>query len=186
MAPQSWSVLIVAAAFLLLGIACSPLAWVALLHRRSRLQELTERRLRELAAQLLALETRINGSDGETPARHHELARSLDLTLGRRPGRLHSGASQRASREDHRGAGASDSPTLIAVPELGPPPSQREALVSGLTQRYAAIWSLADSGAPLDAIARAAGQPIGEIELILGLRRKIEGTRTAIPHAPHV
>ena len=37
MAPESWLVVTVAAAFLLLGIAASPLAWVALLHRRSRI-----------------------------------------------------------------------------------------------------------------------------------------------------
>ena len=35
MAPESWLIVTVAAAFLLLGIAASPLAWVALMHRRS-------------------------------------------------------------------------------------------------------------------------------------------------------
>ncbi len=44
----------------------------------------------------------------------------------------------------------------------------------GLSQRYAAIWDLADSGASPDVIARATGQPIGQIELILGLRRQYE------------
>jgi hypothetical protein len=34
-------------------------------------------------------------------------------------------------------------------------------------------------------IAKATGQPIGQIELILGLRRHIDGSRTTIPHAPH-
>jgi hypothetical protein len=34
-------------------------------------------------------------------------------------------------------------------------------------------------------MARASGQPMGQIELILGLRRQIDGTSTSIPHAPH-
>ena len=58
-------------------------------------------------------------------------------------------------------------------------------MLSGLTQRYAAIWALADKGATAEVIARATGQPIGQIELILGLRRQIDGTRTTIPHASH-
>ena len=56
---------------------------------------------------------------------------------------------------------------------------------SGLQQRYAAIWDLADSGASPDVIARATGLPIGQIELILGLRRPPDGSRTNIPHASH-
>ena len=38
MPPESWLVLTVASAFLLLGIAGSPLAWVVLHHRRSSLE----------------------------------------------------------------------------------------------------------------------------------------------------
>ena len=59
--------------------------------------------------------------------------------------------------------------------------SDRAGDASGLTQRYAAIWDLADTGASPDVIARATGQPIGQIELILGLSRQIDGTRTNIP-----
>ena len=44
MAQETWLVVAVAAAFLLLGIAASPLAWVALLHRRSRAERENERR----------------------------------------------------------------------------------------------------------------------------------------------
>ena len=60
-----------------------------------------------------------------------------------------------------------------------------DVVVNGLTQRYAAIWSLAASGSSAEVIARATGQPVGQIELILGLRRQIDGTRTTIPHASH-
>jgi hypothetical protein len=79
-----------------------------------------------------------------------------------------------------------DEETLIAVPNLATTPANdRDAAVNGLTQRYSAIWTLADQGASAEVIARATGQPIGQIELILGLRRQIDGNRTAIPHAPH-
>ena len=74
---------------------------------------------------------------------------------------------------------------LIEVPNLASTSSDREATLSGLTQRYAAIWTLADTGASPEVIARATGQPVGQIELILGLRRQIDGARTTIPHARH-
>jgi hypothetical protein len=90
-------------------------------------------------------------------------------------------------RQQTGAAGAQDERALIAVPNLTAAPSNlRDASVSGLTQRYAAIWTLADQGASPEVIARATGQPIGQIELILGLRRQIDGTRTTISHAPQV
>jgi hypothetical protein len=74
---------------------------------------------------------------------------------------------------------------LIAVPSLPGAPYDREASVSGLSERFDAIWSLADNGSSPEVIARATGQPVGQIDLILGIRRKIAGARTTIPHAPH-
>jgi hypothetical protein len=54
-----------------------------------------------------------------------------------------------------------------------------------MKERYSAIWALADSGAVPETIARATGQPIGQIELILSLKRHVFGKRTTIPHGPH-
>jgi hypothetical protein len=76
-------------------------------------------------------------------------------------------------------------PALIAIPNLEGAPNDRDVSASGLKERYAAIWTLADTGAAPEVIARATGQPIGQIELILGLRRQIDGTRTIFSHAPH-
>ena len=45
------------------------------------------------------------------------------------------------------------------------------------TAGSAAIWALADAGAPAEAIARETGQPIGQVELILGLRRQLGRAR---------
>ena len=49
---EIWFVLAVAGAFLLVGIAGSPLAWVALQHRKSKLENLMEKRWTELTAEL--------------------------------------------------------------------------------------------------------------------------------------
>jgi hypothetical protein len=65
-------------------------------------------------------------------------------------------------------------PALISVPNLEGGPNDRDATISGLKERYAAIWALADTGAATETISRATGQPMGQIELILGLRRQID------------
>ena len=65
-------------------------------------------------------------------------------------------------------------PTLIAIPSLAAPPSETTAAAAvELGRRFGAIWDLADSGASTEAIARRSGQPIGQVELILALRRQL-------------
>ena len=68
---------------------------------------------------------------------------------------------------------ASAGPTLIAVPSLASLGSEAVAseAAGGLLRRFGAIWTLADSGESTGAIAGATGYPIGQVELILGLRR---------------
>ncbi len=46
MTQETWLVIAVGAAFLLLGIAASPLAWVAIVHGRERTSRARERGLR--------------------------------------------------------------------------------------------------------------------------------------------
>jgi hypothetical protein len=71
-------------------------------------------------------------------------------------------------------------PTLIAVPDLSaeskPVPSEFEP-----ARRFEEICALADAGNTADAIARATGQPIGQVELVLGLRRQFS---RATPEQP--
>jgi hypothetical protein len=43
-----------------------------------------------------------------------------------------------------------------------------------LSQRHAEVLSLSESGASADEIARQTGQPIGQVELILGLLRTLK------------
>jgi hypothetical protein len=184
MTPETWSVLLAAAAFLLLGIAISPLAWVALLHRRSRFERELELRWRENKLRLSALESRLEDIEGASVARAVGATHAAGNAAPHGPHRTRA----RDSGPKPDAAPKTDlapAPTLITVPSLAPPPSEREASITGVTNRYAAIWSLADSGASPDVIARATGQPIGQIELILGLRRQIDASRTKVPHGPH-
>lgn len=68
-------------------------------------------------------------------------------------------------------------PTLIAVPNLAAPAGEPTAPVSpDLVQRFGAIWEMADAGDSAGSIARATGQPIGQVELILGLKRQLGGS----------
>ena len=72
---------------------------------------------------------------------------------------------------------------LIAVPNLAALPSEDAAEATAeLGRRFGAIWLMADQGAPAEEIARACGQPIGQVELILGLRRQVAaGARNPTP-----
>jgi hypothetical protein len=187
MQPETWLVVTVAGAFLLLGVGVSPLAWVALLHRRTRSDRLAEKRFLQMATELRALQDRVDrcenslqersGGDRET-----EPAGDLRPRPIRAPGRAGMAGPTRVPGPSLESP--AESP-LIAVPNLGATNHDREATLSSLSLRYTAIWTLAESGAAPDVIARATGQPIGQIELILGLRRQIDGGRTTIPHAPH-
>jgi hypothetical protein len=62
---------------------------------------------------------------------------------------------------------------LITVPSLAANGSSTAAIEAAaeLGRRFGPIWDLADSGQPPSEIARTTGQPIGQVELILGLRR---------------
>jgi hypothetical protein len=186
MSIESWFVLTVAAAFLLIGIAGSPLAWVALHHRKSQLEKQMEKRWDQLTAEIRRLEGRLAlaESAGQFASGKREHGSSENGTNGRgHPNRpfLASWRPRAEPMVDHRG----DETSLISVPDLASQKEERDPRSSPLSQRYAAIWTLADQGASAEVIAKATGQPIGQIELILSLRRHIDGSRTTIPHAPH-
>lgn len=197
MPPESWLVITVAAAFLLLGVAGSPLAWAMLTQRRLQLQKTVAQSLNKLAVDLRTLDERMTRL--ETIALAQLEARDPlrpDAAGGRAsqggafaidPSKGRFATSPAPSAMPRRGPYRADSahePTLIAVPSLEDAPGNRQNTVGGLRDRYAAIWTLADNGASAEVIARATGQPIGQIELILGLRRQIDGTTTNSAHSP--
>jgi hypothetical protein len=171
MPPETWLVLTIAAAFLLLGIAGSPLAWIMLHHRRSRSEQLMELRWRTLTDHVRALDDRLTQHESIKPVDSAARGvRRADLRGARGPVPVDAPVGRGSVYAD-----SGHKPALIAVPNLEGAPSDRDATVNGLKERYAAIWALADTGATPEVIARAAGQPIGQIELILGLRRQIDG-----------
>jgi hypothetical protein len=197
MPPESWLVLTVAAAFLLLGVAGSPLAWAIAYHRRSRFEELMEQRWRKVTDELQALEHRLTRFDSINPA--HLKSPHLERTdSGSKRGGMNSADSftrvdqgltnpRGRAVADDRGSARIDlvrEPTLIAVPTLEGAPNDRDLTASGLKERHAAIWTIAETGATAEVIARATGQPVGQIELILGLRRQIDGTKSSFSHGP--
>lgn len=67
-------------------------------------------------------------------------------------------------------------PTLISVPDLTARPTDAPLAATELAERFGTIWERAERGEPAEAIARAIGQPIGQVELVLGLRRRLAST----------
>jgi hypothetical protein len=186
MTQETWLVFTVGAGFLLLGVAGSPLAWVAILHRRERVARDSERGIRELSDQMSLLRARLERCEASIHALREggpapELSSPTENRLFHRP------APPGKSRPARSAGPALDGlrePPIITVPKLAAA-QDHQAAEGGLSQRYAAIWDLARKGASPDVIARATGQPIGQIELILGLRRQLDANRTSIPHASH-
>jgi hypothetical protein len=124
---------------------------------------------------------------GAGPSRvRYEVARRLDELTGRhraleaRLARIEASATEAAiaiasgagRRVDQGGSATSVGPTLIAVPNLAAPPSTALEAAAELESRFGDVWAMADSGMPAEAIARETGHPIGQVELILGLRRQ--------------
>jgi hypothetical protein len=130
------------------------------LHRR------TSREIDELVKRLRRLETRLDGIEnarGPSPSRPGSL-----LIRAHAPG-----ADDLPVR-----------PTLIAVPDLAVESQPSEDQLEGeLAQRNAEVWSLAASEVSPEEIARRTGQPIGQVELIVGLYRRLHPPRGQTAHA---
>ncbi len=158
MTPESSIVVVTAAAMFLVGVACSPLGWAALKRRRSRFEDHVLERLGLLSRRIQELE-----SEPRTQA-------------------------PRKRPEDSRGSAHGEPRTppsvLISVPNLEPAGVDRSGAGQSLAERYAAVWKLADQGGTIESISRETQTPVGQIELILGLRRSLQ-TRTTYSHPPH-
>lgn len=121
-------------------------------------RELAERQhaLEELLKRLEVTAKKRSPSNVEAPSRPSLLA-----------------AAPAFHRYDPPQASAVAGPTLIEVPNLAAAPPETPAASAELARRFGAVWQLADTGASPDAIARSTGHPIGQVELILGLRRQL-------------
>jgi hypothetical protein len=146
-----------------------------------RAQRHFERIFRALASDVRSLERRVGALE---PTETGLPKRAIAGKLGERlHGRSSEVAAPGAAGRAPRLASADDS-TLISVPDLEATNGDSGASIQGIKERHAAIWELADSGATAETIARATGQPIGQIELILGLRRRIDSGKSGLPQQP--
>lgn len=76
-------------------------------------------------------------------------------------------------RFDRAAAQAIPGPTLIAVPDLAANGHEPSPASTELGRRFGAIWDLTDAGESAETVAGKTGYPIGQVELILGLRRQL-------------
>ncbi len=165
------------------GLACLAVA-VSLRMLAARQMKMTrsetEQRLQMLVQRLLAIESRINELENHSrraPDDHEEP-----------PGHAVKGASKQGRRTQsflngREDQAARNEPTLIAIPDLGAVGEESdERAGSELGERHGEAWTLAAAGVPPEEIARQTGQPIGQIELIVGLYRRLHSSRGSVDH----
>jgi hypothetical protein len=166
-APLTWPLLL--GLLLLGGLIGSAAAAAFLLRGLDRRERRLEHRLVELRRRIAQLECRLEPS-GTTKIPEPAHAAPTGPRAAARD------AAQEAREWPARA-------TLIAVPDLareaapGDPQAGEE-----LGQKHREIWALAEAGTPIEEIARQTGQPIGEVELIVGLRRRLHPPRGATEH----
>ncbi len=130
------------------------------------------RRVRALTVRTTATDPGSGDLDAKVRSIEARLARvEAGMTVEGR-GATTSNDPKRIRRLDRRQVAPGDGPVLIAVPSLASTPSATSTEAAAeFDRRFGVIWALADSRTPLDEIARQTGHPVGQVELILGLRR---------------
>jgi len=182
MSPALWSLMplftvVAGPAFLAVAVTL----WMLATRQMKMTRSETEQRLQMLVQRLLVIESRINElenhgrrapDDHEEPPGHAVKGESKQ---GRRTQSFLDGREDQAARNE---------PTLIAIPDLGAVEEESdECAGSELGERHGEAWTLAAAGVPPEEIARQTGQPIGQIELIVGLYRRLHSSRGSIDHA---
>lgn len=71
---------------------------------------------------------------------------------------------------------------LISVPDLSAEGVPDDA--TNLAEKHADVWALLDTGRSPQEIARETGRPIGQVEVIAGLYRQRQATRSQGRHDP--
>jgi hypothetical protein len=163
--PATW---LIASPALLCLATTGIVAWLVL-RRLEKFRKRTDLRLDELSRRLRLLE----GEKGDAP-REARLPRPS-------PPAPHSPV--RIGDRESPQVG----PTLIAIPDLAEPSQAADPQVeSDFSARHAEVWALAATGASSEEIARQTGQPIGQVELIVGLYRQVHSPKGPVDHARSV
>ena len=126
-----------------------------------------------------------------TSERLDELTRRLRLIEARKPDvRMTSRVPGPFSPKPHSPGRRADcepqgpSPTLIAIPNLAEEAQAVDPQVeTDLSLRHAEVWALAETGVAPAEIARRTGQPIGQVELVVGLYRQVHSSKGPLDHA---
>jgi hypothetical protein len=169
------------------GLVClaGALTWWRLAKRQAgMIRSDTEQRFQMLTKRLHAIESRIEklGSFGLRALDDH--AKS---TLQSVPGGTNQGRRKKTLLDLGTAQGGSEELPLISIPDLGTDSDEPGGRVVGdLDALHGSAWTLAAAGVSPQEIARQTGQPIGQIELIVGLYRRLHSTRGSNGHArPH-
>jgi hypothetical protein len=133
----------------------------------TRIRYEVARRLDDLAGRHLALEARLVRIEASTTEAARVIASEPE-------------ASKATCRVDPGRSATADGPTLISVPNLASPPSSTLEAAAELDRRFGPVWAMSDEGVPTETISRESGYPIGQVELILGLRRQLSTGGAAV------
>lgn len=173
--------LVIMALVLLFCMAAMGVYTVVVLRNHEIQRGRSEQRLDELASRLRLLESWIDRFD--SAAVPTASAREGVLRL-RPPGSSRTAGAAPLRQGPSENSETRGGSTLIAIPDLAAggnePDSQAE---TELVKRHAEVWTLAAVGMPPGEIARQTGQPIGQVELIVGLYRYLHSSRGRIDHA---
>jgi hypothetical protein len=161
----TWSQAILSALIPLTGLsAVGIVAWIVV-HRLETMRRRTQERIDDLERRVSQVETKEPG-----------VSETSQLPIS-------SAAATRPRGMSHREP-SSSSPTLIVVPDLAEGGRAVDPQVeANLKERHGEVWALASSGAAPEEIARRTGQPIGQVELIVGLHRQVTSSRGPLDHA---
>ncbi len=166
------------------GLACLVVAatwWMLATRQLKTTRSETDGRLNLFTERLLVIESRLHELENHGRQDHDK---HQDPPAHAPPGESKHGRRTQsflAVREDRN---ARAEPTLIAIPDLGAGEAGSAGIAgSEFGERHGAAWTLAAAGVPPEDIARQTGQPIGQIELIVGLYRRLHTSRGSIDHA---
>ena len=167
---------------LMAGLACLLVSVVLAIAaaRQSKLaRREIERRLQVVVERLWKVESQIAEFKSHDRPISERAATAPVPLLGSRPVR-----ATQSSMDLSNSQGVATEPTLIAVPDLSAGSGTSEPRsVDELGDRHGEAWALAAAGVAPAEIARRIGQPIGQVELIVGLYRKLHSSRGSIDHA---
>jgi len=182
MPPALWSLMPLVT--VVAGLACLVVAvtlWMLATRQMKTARSETEQRLQMLAQRLLVIESRIDELESHgrrAPEDHAKPRGHAEPEESKQGCRTQSFLDVREDQE------ARNEPTLIAIPDLGAVEEESdERAGSELGERHGEAWMLAAAGVPPEEIVRQTGQPIGQIELIVGLCRRLHSPRGSIDHA---